>query len=97
MSNFKGQAVNTHIVLKEVAIENVTDSGLDISSSEDRNQKFKKGIVVSVGLQCPKNSDGSEILKIGDEIFFDGYKGTPLTIDAEVYTIIYFQDVTIIL
>ena len=95
--NFKGQALNLNVVVKETEIENITDSGLDLSSSEDRNQKFKKGIVVSIGLQCPKKSDGTDSIKIGDEILYDSYRSTSVTLDTEVYSIINFSDITIVL
>lgn len=99
MSNitFKGQAANHCVVLKEETIQNLSSSGLDITSSEDKNQKFKKGIVQSVGLSCPKDENGNDIIKPGDEILFDGYKSSPLTLDGVKYSIIYFQDITIIL
>lgn len=97
MTKFSGQAVNNNVVVKELQIENVTESGLDLTSKEDKDQKFKLGEIVSVGLQCPKRDDGTPSVVVGDKILFDSYKGTKLTMNAEVFTIIYFQDITIIL
>jgi|TARA_R110000796_G_scaffold146591_2_gene263275 co-chaperonin GroES (HSP10) len=94
---FKGQALNSNVVVKETEIENITDSGLDLTSSDDRNQKFKKGIVISIGLQCPKKTDGTDSLKIGDEILYDSYRSTAFTLETEVYSIIKFDDITIVL
>lgn len=98
MSSFPYQAINANVVLKEIQMKNETASGLDISSEADKNQKFRKGRIVSLGHLCPDHpKTGEPILKIGDEILFDAYKGSKLTIDAEVYEVIYFADVTMIL
>ena len=104
---FKGKAANHCVVLKEETIQNLSSSGLDITSSEDKNQKFKKGIVQSVGLSCPKKEFkifgikikflSKDIIKPGDEILLDSYKSSPLTLEGIKYSIIYFQDITIIL
>lgn len=98
MSNFPYQAINANVILKEIELKNETSAGLDISSSADKNQKFRKGKIVSLGHLCPSNpKTGEPILKVGDEILFDAYKGSELTIDAEVYKVIYFADVTVVL
>ena len=96
MISFKGQAANYNVVLKEIENKNVSSSGLDITSSADKNQKFKKGIVQSVGLACPKDDEGKNIVSPGDEILYDSHKGSPVTLEGIVYSIIYFQDITII-
>lgn len=95
---FPYQAINANVILKEIELKNETTAGLDISSSADKNQKFRKGKIVSLGHLCPDNPKTKEpILKVGDEILFDAYKGSELTIDAEVYKVIYFADVTVVL
>lgn len=95
-SSFKGQAVNYNVVVEEQEMKNISGSGIDYTSSEDKNQKFKRGVVQSVGLGCPKNDEGEYVLKIGDEILYDGYKGSPVTLETKVYSIIMFQDIAII-
>lgn len=95
-SSFNGQAVNYNVVVEEQEMKNVSGSGIDYTSAEDKNQKFKRGLVQSVGLGCPKDDDGNYVLKIGDEILYDGYKGSPVTLETKVYSIISFMDIAII-
>ena len=54
MGNFKGQALNYNIIVKREFIENKTNAGIEITSEVDKNEKYRKGIVVSVGTLCPK-------------------------------------------
>lgn len=96
MSNFNGQAVNYNVVVEEMELKNISSSGIDLTSAEDKNQKFKRGIVQSVGLGCPKNDEGEMVLKVGQEILYDGYKGSPVTLETKVYSIISFADIAII-
>ena len=46
---FKGQALNTNLIIFAVEAEHQTASGLNIASDEDKNQRFQKGYIVSVG------------------------------------------------
>ena len=94
--NFKGQAVNHNVVVKVKGIENITNSGIDLTSSEDKNQKFKLGTVVSVGLQCPKREDGANSVEVGDEILFDGNRSTLVTLETVEYTVLHFTDIVIV-
>lgn len=104
---FKGQALNSIVIVREIENKQVSSSGLDLTSQEDKNQKYKKGIVQSLGNNVPKISIkilGFEIpfvkkalLKTGDTIMYDSYKASPITVDSIVYDCIYFSDVTIIL
>jgi len=94
---FKGQALNSIVIVKQIENKQVTGSGLDLTSAEDKNQKFRKGIVQSLGNLCPKDDSGNTILQPGDTIMYDGYKTSPITVDSEVYDCVYFNDVTMIL
>lgn len=94
---FKGQALNSIVIVKQIENKQLTESGLDLSSKEDKNQKFRKGIVQSIGNLVPKKDDGMALLNPGDTIMYDGYKTSPITVDAEVYDCVYFNDVTMIL
>lgn len=94
---FKGQALNSIVIVREIENKQVSSSGLDLTSQEDKNQKYKKGIVQSIGNLCPKNESGELLLNLGDTIMYDSYKASPITVDSIVYDCIYFSDVTIIL
>lgn len=96
ISKFKGQALNYNVFVKKVQIENVTEAGIHITSETDKNEKYRKGIVVSVGNSCPKTESGEPIVAIGDEVLYDSYKSSELTIDGEAFEVIYFADLVCI-
>ena len=91
VANFKGQALNFVVVLKEIANVNETDSGLDISSSVDKNEKYRKAIVVSIGTECPK--DG---IQLGDTVMYDKHKANPLTQNAVEYVTLFYADLVLV-
>ena len=91
VESFKGKALNFVVVLKEIENVNETSSGLDISSSVDKNEKYRKGIVVSIGTECPKDD-----VKLGDTVIYDKYKANPLTRDAVEYTTLFYSDLVLI-
>jgi co-chaperonin GroES (HSP10) len=97
MNSFKGRAVNFNVVVQQIENKQVTASGFDITAEVDKNQKFKKGLVFDVGIGCPKDEDGNYVLKSGDEIFYDDNRATPLYLEAIKYSVIHFQDITLIL
>lgn len=92
-NKFKGQALNLIVVVEEVFNENKTKSGIDITNVVDANEKQKKGIVVSVGTECPKKSDGSQTIEVGWEIIFDKYKSTPMTQDGNPFILVDYRDI----
>jgi len=92
IDKFKGKALNYVIIVKEVVKENVTASGYDMSGIVDKNEKYKQGVVISMGEGCPK--DG---IKAGDVVLYDGYKASPLTIYAETYVSLLYGDLILAL
>ena len=84
---FIGQALNYVIIVKEVENTNVTDFGFDVSNLSDKNEKYKKGIIVSVGESCPK-----EGIILGDVVLYDGYKTSPLTLNGEEFKTMLYGD-----
>ena len=87
VANFKGRALNFVVVLKEIENVNETSSGLNISSSVDKNEKYRKAIVVSIGTECPK--DG---IQLGDTVMYDKHKANPLTQNAVEYVTLFYAD-----
>lgn len=87
VEKFRGRALNFVVVLKEIENVNETESGLNISSSVDKNEKYRKGIVVSIGTECPKGD-----VNLGDTVIYDKFKANPLTRDAVEYVTIYYAD-----
>ena len=87
VESFKGRALNYVVVLKEIENVNETSSGLNISSSVDKNEKYRKAIVVSLGSECPK-----EPVKLGDTVMYDKHKANPLTQNAVEYQTLFYAD-----
>lgn len=88
---FNGKALNYVVVLKEIENVNETSSGLDISSSVDKNEKYRKGIVVSLGTECPKGD-----VNLGDTVIYDKFKANPLTRNAIEWVTLYYSDLILI-
>ena len=97
MENFKGKALNYNIIVKREFIENRTGAGIILDSEIDKNEKYRKGIVVSVGTLCPKNADGTATIEIGNEILYDKYKMSEVTLDGQSYEIISYADLVMIM
>ena len=91
VESFKGRALNFVVVLKEIENVNETASGLNISSSVDKNEKYRKGIVVSIGTECPKGD-----VNLGDTVIYDKFKANPLTRGAIEYTTLFYADLVLI-
>jgi len=87
VDKFKGRALNFVVVLKEIENVNETSSGLNISSSVDKNEKYRKAIVVSIGSECPK-----EPVKLGDTVMYDKHKANPLTQNGVEYVTLFYSD-----
>jgi co-chaperonin GroES (HSP10) len=92
-NKFKGQALNIRVVVKEIELENINSSGLDVSSQVEKNGYQKAGKVVSVGELTPKLDDGTHTLKIGDLVLYDKNRMTPLTLDGEKYVMLNYVDI----
>jgi len=107
VNSFRGKALNFNVVIRQIENKNITEGNIDISMISDKNEKYKKGIVISMGTGCPKRSlviFGITIpfikvsdIKVGDEIIFDGYKGSKVTLDTIEYEIVYYADLVHVL
>ena len=91
VGQFKGQALNYVVVLKQIANVNETKSGLDVSSSVDKDQKYRKAIVVSIGSESPK-----EPVKLGDTVMYDKHKANPLTQNGIEYVTLFYAYLVLI-
>lgn len=84
---FQGKALNYNVVIRQIANKNVTEGNIDLSMVSDKNEKYKKGIVISIGSECPKGD-----IEIGDTIIYDGYKGSKVTLNTIEYEIVFYAD-----
>lgn len=96
-NNFKGQALNYNVFIFPIEESQLTAAGIDLTSNEDKNAKYKKGIVVSVGNLCPKKEDGSNVVNVGDTIMYDRYKASDLKQNFVIYHSVLFADLIMIL
>lgn len=104
MGEFRVKALNYVVIVKPKKLENLTESGLDFSSEADKNEKFRKGEIMSFGNLCPKKPIWKwlpfwkkDTIKIGQEVLYDMYKASDLTIDGEKYQSFYYADLIAIL
>ena len=82
-----------HIVLKPVEQEEITASGIVIPDSA--KEKPQHGIVAAVGPGKMNDAGVVETIELaeGDRILYQKYTGQEVTVDAEDYIVIRFQDV----
>lgn len=88
---FKGKALNLNVFVKEVQNTNETESGLDLSKMVDKNEKYKKSVVVSIGERCPDNG-----IKVGDVVLFDKSRSSDLTIEGIQYNVVSYEDLVMV-
>ena len=84
-------ALGKRIMVKEIVVKNLTSYGFDVSGVNSA-EKFKTGEVVSVGNDCPKKSDGSDLLEVGDIVAFDKFRATKFTYKEQTNTIVPYDD-----
>jgi len=84
---FRGKALNYNVIIRQVANKNVTENGLDTSMAIDKSEKFKKGIVVSIGTSCPEGDVG-----LGSTVIYDSYKASKVTLENVEYSCIFYAD-----
>ena len=87
VNEFKGRALNFNVVIRQIANKNVTEGNIDISMASDKNEKYKKGIVISIGTECPQGD-----IKVGETVIYDGYKSSLVTLNTIEYTVLFYAD-----
>ena len=88
MAQLKGKVLAGKVLVKPVAAETKTQSGIIISDSA--KEKPLKGTVVLVG--AAKKDEAVEV-NVGDTVLYGKYSGTELQIDGEDYLLINQSDV----
>lgn len=89
---FKGKMLNYNVCLRQISNKNVTDGKIDMSMLVDKNEKFKKAIVISIGSECPKGD-----ILVGDTVIFDSYKASVFTQNTIEYQSIPYADLVHVL
>ncbi len=88
MAQLKGKVLAGKVLVKPVAAETKTQSGIIIPDSA--KEKPLKGTVVLVG--AAKKDEAVEV-NVGDTVLYGKYSGTELQIDGEDYLLINQSDV----
>ena len=95
-NKFSHQVLNYNVIVKEVETKNITLSGLDISSATDKSEKYKTGVVLSIGNLITSEIPDAKI-SVGCQVLFDGYKASDITIDGVTYKNVLYSDLLLIL
>jgi len=92
----KLQALNYNVFVTKEESQHIVEGNIDVTSEIDKNEKYRKGKIVSFGSLCPKKEDGTNTIEIGQEVIYDRYKSSPVTIDGITYESIYYSDLVAI-
>ena len=91
MSDLKGKVLAGKILVKPMAAETKTSSGIIIP--ESAKEKPRQGTIVLVG--APKKDEEMEVKK-GDVVLYGKYSGQELTINGVDYLLISQSDILFI-
>tara|TARA_R100001463_G_scaffold76672_8_gene130865 strand:- start:13100 stop:13357 length:258 start_codon:yes stop_codon:yes gene_type:complete len=84
------QAIGTYIIIKPIDEEVTTESGLLLSGEETSKLRYRKGKVLNVGTDV-------EVIKKGNEIYYDQQSGHTMLLNNEVVAIIRQMNVVVVL
>lgn len=86
------KAIGNNILIDKIKEGPVskTDGGLLLTQSQRQDVRYKKATVLNCGDQVTG-------VKEGDSIFYDKHAGHRIEIDDDVYYVIRFQDVVVVL
>ena len=83
------KAVNKYLISSPIVEELKTESGLLMTSNDTSQIRYKKGVVVSAGVNV-------DAIKDGDTIYYDGHAGHKMLLNNEPHTIIQERDVVVV-
>lgn len=83
------QAINYYLVVDKIKEAPKKVGGLELTESQDKDVRYSKGKVMSVGDQVP-------VVKVGDTIRYDKHAGHGIEYDEKLYYVIKISDVVIV-
>tara|TARA_B100002019_G_scaffold76093_1_gene65708 strand:+ start:3323 stop:3580 length:258 start_codon:yes stop_codon:yes gene_type:complete len=83
------QAINYYLVVDKIKEAPKKVGGLELTESQDKDIRYLKGRVISVGDQVP-------VVKTGDTIRYDKHAGHGIEYDEKLYYVIKISDVVIV-
>lgn len=75
------KAIGKNIVLEEIIEKIENDAGIIITSSLDKNVRFKKGKIITCGDQV------SEV-KVNDIVYYDYQRSSPIRFGSEKFVLL---------
>lgn len=91
--SFKGKCLGSNVIVLPVENKQITDAGVDVTDAVEKNQKWGKGKVVSVGENVPLDKKGVPYIKEGDMILFDKNKTSDYVEETILYKAMYYNDI----
>ena len=83
------QAINYYLVVDKIKEAPKKVGGLELTESQNKDIRYSKGKVISVGDQVP-------VVKVGDTIRYDKHAGHGIEYDEKLYYVIKISDVVIV-
>lgn len=91
--SFKGQCLGSNVIVEPIENVQLSEGGIDLTHVIDKNQKWGKGIVVSIGERVPLDKEGNPYIKIGDTVLFDKNKASEYVEETIEYKAMYYDDI----
>lgn len=83
------QAKGKYILIEKITPPNRTIGGLELTESQDKENRFLFGKVISMGELVSNHG----YLKIGDKIYYNKHAGHTISLDGKVLYVIEYADV----
>jgi co-chaperonin GroES (HSP10) len=93
MSKWTGYCIGSNVVVEPIENKQISEGGLDFTETIDKNQRYGKGIVVSIGEDAPLDKNGDPYVKEGDTILYDKNKSSKYTEGTIEYVALYYRDI----
>jgi co-chaperonin GroES (HSP10) len=90
---FKGKCLGSNVIVLPIENKQISDGGIDLTDAIDKDQKWGKGIVVSVGEGIPLDKNNIPYIKDGDVVVFDRHKATDYVEETVEYKAMYYHDI----
>ena len=83
------QAINYYLIIDKIKEAPKKVGGLELTESQNKDVRYLKGEVISVGDQVPN-------IKAGDIVRYDKHAGHGIEYDDKLYYVIKISDVVIV-
>ena len=84
------QAINYYIVIDKIKEAPKKVGGLELTESQNKDERYLKGEIISIGDQVP------DVLKVGDIVRYDKHAGQGIQYNDKLYFVIKVSDIVIV-